>query len=43
VLGILNNFASRDLPGRQAEMMADIKQILAKVSANGGSGGRPPD
>jgi uncharacterized membrane protein len=33
VLGILNNFASKDMPGRQAEMMADIKQIMAKVGA----------
>src|SRR6266851_6405170 len=31
VLAILNNFASHDMPGRQAEIMADVKQILAKV------------
>ena len=31
VLAILNNFASHDMPGRQAEMMADVKQILAKL------------
>jgi uncharacterized membrane protein len=33
VLGMLNNFASKDLPGRQAEIQAGVKQILAKVSA----------
>jgi uncharacterized membrane protein len=33
VLAILNNFASHDMPGRQAEIMADVKQILAKVGA----------
>jgi hypothetical protein len=31
VLAILNNFASKDMPGRQAAMMADVRQILAKV------------
>jgi uncharacterized membrane protein len=31
VLAILNNFASKDMPGRQAEMLAHINQILAKV------------
>jgi hypothetical protein len=30
---MLNNFASKDLPGRQAEIQAGVKQILAKVSA----------
>jgi uncharacterized membrane protein len=35
VLAILNNFASKDMPGRQAEMMADVKQIMAKVGAAG--------
>jgi len=33
VLAILNNFASKDMPGRQAEMLSDIKQILAKVDS----------
>jgi uncharacterized membrane protein len=33
MLGILDNFASKDLPGQQAEIMADVKQILAKVGA----------
>lgn len=36
VLAILNNFASHDMPGRQAEMMSDVKQILAKLD------GHPP-
>jgi len=31
VLAILNNFASNDMPGRQAQMMTDVKQILAKL------------
>jgi uncharacterized membrane protein len=38
VLAILNNFASKDLPGRQAQMMADIKQILAKVDGQPAAG-----
>jgi uncharacterized membrane protein len=33
VLAILDNFASKDMPGRQAEIMADVKQIMAKVGA----------
>jgi uncharacterized membrane protein len=33
VLGILDNFASRDMPGRQAEIMSDVKAIMAKVGA----------
>jgi hypothetical protein len=33
VLGILENFAGKDLPGRQAAIQADVKQILAKVSS----------
>ena len=33
VLAILNNFASKDMPGRQAEMMTDVKAIMAKVGA----------
>jgi len=31
VLAILDNFASKDMPGRQAEMLADIKQIVAQT------------
>jgi hypothetical protein len=31
VLAILNNFASKDMPGRQAEIMTDVRQILAKL------------
>ena len=38
VLGILNNFASKDLPGRQAEIMADVKQIMARVGAEPAAG-----
>ena len=38
VLAILQNFASKDLPGRQAEMMSDVKQILAKVGAEPAAG-----
>jgi uncharacterized membrane protein len=33
VLEILDNFASKDMPGRQAEMMSDVKAIMAKVGA----------
>lgn len=33
VLAILNNFASNDMPGRQAEIMANVKEIMAKVGA----------
>jgi len=33
VLAILNNFASHDMPGRQAEIMSDVKAIMAKVGA----------
>ena len=38
VLAILNNFASHDMPGRQAEIMADVKQILAKVDGQPAAG-----
>jgi uncharacterized membrane protein len=38
VLAILNNFASNDMPGRQSEIMADVKQILAKVGAEPAAG-----
>src|ERR1700752_2415822 len=33
VLEILDNFASKDMPGRQAEIMSDVKAIMAKVGA----------
>jgi hypothetical protein len=36
MLGIMDNFASKDLPGRQAEIQADIKQILARVGGAAG-------
>jgi uncharacterized membrane protein len=32
VLGILNNFASHDMPGRQAHIQDCVDQILAKVN-----------
>jgi uncharacterized membrane protein len=38
VLAILNNFASHDMPGRQATMMADIKQILVKLDSHPAAG-----
>ena len=38
VLAILNNFASHDMPGRQAEMMMDVKQILAKLDGHPATG-----
>jgi uncharacterized membrane protein len=38
VLAILNNFASKDMPGRQAEIMSDVKQIMAKVGAEPAAG-----
>jgi len=38
VLAILDNFASNDMPGRQAEMMADVRQIMAKVGAEPAAG-----
>ena len=38
VLAILNNFASKDVPGRQAEIMSDVKQIMAKVGAEPAAG-----
>jgi uncharacterized membrane protein len=34
VLAILNNFASRDMPGRQQEIQATVTQILAAVSGH---------
>ena len=36
VLTLLNNFASKDMPGRQAEIQATVNQILAAVD-----GGQP--
>jgi len=38
VLAILNNFTSKDLPGRQAEIMADVKQILTKLDGRPAAG-----
>jgi uncharacterized membrane protein len=38
VLEILENFASRDMPGRQAEILSDVKQIMAKVGAEPAAG-----
>src|SRR3984957_6795248 len=35
---ILNNPASHDMPGRQAAIMADVKQILAKVDSQPAAG-----
>ncbi len=32
VLAILNNFASKDMPGRQQEIQQTVNQILALVS-----------
>jgi uncharacterized membrane protein len=37
VLAILNQFASKDMPGRQAEIQQTVSQILATVSAHGAS------
>ena len=33
VLAILNNFASRDMPGRQREIQDCVNKILAKVDS----------
>ncbi len=38
VLAILDNFASKDMPGRQTEIMTDVKQILAKIGAEPAAG-----
>lgn len=38
VLAILNNFASKDLPGRQAQILADVRQIMATVGAEPAAG-----
>jgi uncharacterized membrane protein len=37
ILGMLENFAKRDMPGRQQEIAETVNQILAKVS-----GSQPP-
>jgi uncharacterized membrane protein len=38
VLAILDNFASHDMPGRQTEMLADVRAIMAKVGATPAAG-----
>jgi len=38
VLAILHNFASRDLPGRQEEIMTNCRQILAKLDSRPAAG-----
>ena len=38
VLAILHNFASRDLPGRQEEIMTNCRQILAKLDSSPAAG-----
>jgi len=38
VLAILNNFASHDMPGRQAEIMSDVKLILTKLDGQPAAG-----
>jgi uncharacterized membrane protein len=38
VLAILDNFASKDMPGRQAEIQNCVNQILAKVDASPAAG-----
>jgi hypothetical protein len=38
VLDILNNFASKDMPGRQTRIQDCVDQILAKVSAEPAAG-----
>ncbi len=37
VLAILNNFASKDMPGRQQEIQATVTQILAAVGGHAAS------
>jgi len=37
VLAILNQFASKDMPGRQQEIQSTVNQILAAVSGHAGS------
>jgi uncharacterized membrane protein len=41
VLAILNNFASKDMPGRQQEIQAAVSQILAVVSGPGAAQPEP--
>src|SRR6202522_3701207 len=38
VLAILNNFASKDMPGRQTEIQNCVNQILAKVDSSPAAG-----
>jgi len=37
VLAILNQFASKDMPGRQQEIQATVNQILAAVGGQAAS------
>ncbi len=37
VLAILNQFASKDMPGRQQDIQSTVNQILAAVSGHAGS------
>jgi uncharacterized membrane protein len=39
VLAILDNFASKDMPGRQREILVTVNQILAAVGGGGVAGG----
>jgi len=41
VLAILNNFASKDMPGRQQQIQQNVNQILAIVSGPGGAPAQP--
>ena len=41
VLAILNNFASKDMPGRQQQIQQNVNQILAIVSGTGGAQAQP--
>jgi hypothetical protein len=38
VLAMLDNFASKDMPGRQREMQDCVNQILAKVDPSPAAG-----
>ena len=33
ILGMLNNFASKDMPGQQAHMQDSMNEILARLGA----------
>jgi hypothetical protein len=37
VLAILNNFASKDMPGRQQQIQHTVNEILAAVGGNAAS------